>query len=165
VRIAYIAAGAGGMICGSCIHDNTLARALQELGHEVALIPTYTPLRTDEEDVSIDRVFFGAINVYLQQKSSWFRRAPRFLTRWMDRPGFLRWVTKGASSTNAKLLGEMTVAMLEGDEGPNASKVEELVCWLRDELVVLGVGAAVEGGGRGAGGGFGAGGGLVLGAA
>jgi glycosyltransferase involved in cell wall biosynthesis len=121
------------MICGSCIHDNTLAQALTGLGHEVALIPTYTPIRTDEQDVSLDRVFFGAVNVYLQQKSGLFRRAPRFLTRWMDRPGFLRWVTKGAHSTDARLLGEMTVAMLEGEEGPNAAEVEALVAWLRDE--------------------------------
>ena len=42
------------MYCGSCLHDNTLAAALQRLGHEVALIPTYTPVRTDEHDVSIE---------------------------------------------------------------------------------------------------------------
>ena len=28
MRIAYIAAGAAGMYCGSCLHDNTLAAAL-----------------------------------------------------------------------------------------------------------------------------------------
>ena len=134
MKIAYVAAGAGGMICGSCIHDNTLAQSLQDRGHEVALIPTYTPIRTDEEDVSLDRVFFGAVNVYLQQKSGLFRRMPKFLTRWLDKPGFLRWVTKGASSTDAKLLGEMTVAMLEGEEGPNAAEVEQLATWLRDDF-------------------------------
>ena len=31
-RIAYITAGAAGMFCGSCMHDNTLARALMALG-------------------------------------------------------------------------------------------------------------------------------------
>src|SRR5262245_7516014 len=66
MRIAYVAAGAAGMYCGSCIHDNTVAAALMRQGHEVALIPTYTPLRTDERDVSVGRVFYGAINVYLQ---------------------------------------------------------------------------------------------------
>ena len=48
MRILQITAGAAGMYCGSCLHDNTLARALIELGHEVSLIPTYTPIRTDE---------------------------------------------------------------------------------------------------------------------
>src|SRR5262249_53800953 len=53
MRIAYITAGAAGMYCGSCMHDNTLASALMALGHEALLIPTYTPIRTDEEDVSL----------------------------------------------------------------------------------------------------------------
>ena len=52
MRIAYIAAGAAGMYCGSCLHDNTLAAALLKAGEDVLLVPTYTPLRTDEEDVS-----------------------------------------------------------------------------------------------------------------
>ena len=79
MKIAYIAAGAAGMYCGTCIHDNTLASALQRKGHDVALIPTYTPIRTDEADVSIDRVFYGGINVYLQQKSALFRHTPWML--------------------------------------------------------------------------------------
>ena len=45
MKIAYITAGAGGMICGNCLRDNTLARALIGLGHDVQLIPTYTPIR------------------------------------------------------------------------------------------------------------------------
>ncbi len=86
MRIAYIAAGAAGMYCGSCLHDNTLAAALLELGEDVLLVPTYTPLRTDEANVSIDRVFFGGINVYLQQKSALFRHTPWWLDRVLDNP-------------------------------------------------------------------------------
>ena len=48
--------------------DETSGAALIRAGHEVLLIPTYTPLRTDDVDVSMRRVFFGGINVYLQQK-------------------------------------------------------------------------------------------------
>ena len=40
MKIAYIGAGAAGMYCGTCLHDNTLAAALKDLGHEVTLIPT-----------------------------------------------------------------------------------------------------------------------------
>ena len=58
--IAYVTAGGAGMFCGSCMRDNTLAAALRSLGCEVVLIPTFTPIRTDEEDVSSDRVFLGA---------------------------------------------------------------------------------------------------------
>ena len=62
--IAYLTAGAAGMYCGSCMHDNTLARALTRRGVDIQLIPTYTPIRTDEENVAIDRVFYGGISVF-----------------------------------------------------------------------------------------------------
>src|ERR1700712_604349 len=84
MQIAYLTAGAAGMICGSCMHDNTLARALMALGHDVQLIPLYTPIRTDEEDVSSPRIFYGGINMYLQQQSRLFRWLPRWLDRWLD---------------------------------------------------------------------------------
>src|SRR5262249_46228542 len=57
LRILYITAGAGGMYCGSCLRDNTLAAELLALGHDVSLLPVYTPTRTDEENVSADLVF------------------------------------------------------------------------------------------------------------
>ena len=47
MNISVLAAGAGGMYCGSCMRDNALAVALKRLGHDVTLIPLYTPLRTD----------------------------------------------------------------------------------------------------------------------
>ena len=64
-RIVYLTAGAATRYCGSCLHDNGLARALSAAGEDILLVPTYTPLRTDEENVSLNRVFFGGVNVYL----------------------------------------------------------------------------------------------------
>ena len=86
MKIAYIAAGAGGMYCGSCIHDNALATALQARGEDALLLPIYTPLRTDEPSASSRRIFYGAINIYLEQKLSWFHRLPGFMHRWLDLP-------------------------------------------------------------------------------
>ena len=94
MRIAYLAAGAAGMYCGSCLHDNTLAAALLKLGEDVVLVPIYTPIRTDERDVSEPRVFFGGINAYLQQKFPLFRRTPRWLDGWLDHPALLRLVAR-----------------------------------------------------------------------
>ena len=133
MRIAYIAAGAGGMYCGSCLHDNTVAAAMQEAGHDVALLPTYTPMRTDEASVASDRLFYGAINVYLRQKSRLFRKAPRFLERLLDRPGLLRWAARRAGTTDAAALGDLTLAVLRGEEGPQAAELERLATWLRDD--------------------------------
>lgn len=51
MTIAIITAGGAGMFCGSCMQDNTLARTLQLAGENAVLVPTYTPLRVDEEIV------------------------------------------------------------------------------------------------------------------
>ncbi len=134
MRIAYITAGAAGMYCGTCMHDNTLAAALIERGHEVSLTPTYTPMRTDEPSVAGERIFFGAINVYLQQKVGLFRHTPRFLDRLLDGRRLLSWVSRFAGSTDAHDLGAMTLAMLEGESGANRKELDKLVGWLEEIL-------------------------------
>ncbi|MBO0800273.1 MAG: glycosyltransferase family 1 protein, partial [Blastocatellia bacterium] len=67
MRILYLTAGAAGMYCGSCLRDNALAAELLRMGHDVTLLPLYTPTLTDELNVSADKVFFGGISVYLEQ--------------------------------------------------------------------------------------------------
>jgi glycosyltransferase involved in cell wall biosynthesis len=141
MRITYITAGAAGMFCGSCLHDNTLVATLQAQGHEALLVPTYTPIRTDEEDVSQKRVFLGGINVYLQQKVPLFRHTPWFLDRVLDANGLLRWVSRFAMKTQAEELGEIALAVLQGEHGPQRKEVKKLTRWLaadvRPELVNL----------------------------
>src|SRR5262245_61250045 len=110
MKIAYITAGAAGMYCGSCLRDNALARALIPRGHDVLLVPTYTPTRTDEPNVSLPQVFMGGINVYLQNKFALFRHTPAFLARILDSPRLLAWVSNRAMKTDAAELGELTVA-------------------------------------------------------
>src|SRR5262245_19944153 len=109
MKIVYLAAGAAGMYCGSCLHDNTLTAALREQGEDVALVPTYTPIRTDEVDQSEQRVLFGGINVYLQEKVPLFRHTPRWLDRWFDSPWLLNVVSKLPFSVQAEKLGGLTV--------------------------------------------------------
>ena len=133
MRIAYLAAGAAGMYCGSCLHDNTLARALTDRGEDVFLVPTYTPMRTDEPSVAVPRVFFGGVNAYLKQASGWFRGAPRWLDRLLDQPWLLRLATSGAASVDPAKLGGLTVSMLRGEEGNQAAQLDQLVDWLVDE--------------------------------
>ncbi|MCA9134585.1 MAG: hexosyltransferase, partial [Planctomycetales bacterium] len=134
MRIAYLTAGAAGMYCGSCMHDNALARELSRRQLECLLLPVYTPIRTDEPDVSTGQVFFGGINVYLQQKMPRLGRLPRPLLRLLDAPWLLRWVTKRAVGTQAEFLGDLAVSMLEGTHGHQAAEVERLVNWLKTEF-------------------------------
>jgi glycosyltransferase involved in cell wall biosynthesis len=134
MRIVYVTAGAAGMYCGSCMHDNTLVAALARQGHEALLVPTYTPITTDEPDVSGSRVFFGGINVYLQQKLGLFRHTPWFLDRLLDAPGLLRWVSRFAVRTRAEDLGDLTISMLRGEHGHQRKEIAKLVNWLADEV-------------------------------
>ena len=134
MKIAYITAGAAGMYCGTCMHDNTLAAALMERGHEVSLTPTYTPMRTDETSVANDEIFFGAVNVYLQQKLSFFRHTPRFLDRLLDNRRLLRFVSRFSASTDAHDLGALTWSMLEGEKGLQKKELDKLVQWLEEVL-------------------------------
>ena len=134
MRIAYLTAGAAGMYCGSCLHDNTLAAALRQTGDDVLLVPIYTPIRTDEDDVSEPRVFFGGINAYLQQKFQLFRRTPYWFDRWLDHPALLRLLAGRAASVDPKGLGELTVSMLRGESGNQSKELDKLVDWLLEDV-------------------------------
>lgn len=129
------------MYCGSCMHDNSLARSLSQLGADVQLVPLYTPIQTDEPDATLDRVFFGGINVYLQQRLGLFRYLPRFLDRVLDHPALLRWIGSKGVETSAANLGELTLSMLRGSTGFQRKEVRRLVDWLsrppRPEVLVL----------------------------
>lgn len=134
MRIAIITSGAAGMYCGSCMKDNTLAGTLIQQGHDALLIPTYTPIRTDEDDISQQRVFFGGINVYLEQKSWLFRHTPWFLDRLLNFPRLLRWVSRFAVNTQADKLGPMTVSMLKGKDGKQRKEIAKLLRFLKNEV-------------------------------
>jgi glycosyltransferase involved in cell wall biosynthesis len=134
LKIAYLTAGAAGMICGSCLHDNTLARALIALGHDVQLIPLYTPIRTDEEDVSSQRVFYGGINMYLQQKSPLFRWLPRWFDRWLDWPWLIRWASGRSVKIEPREVADLAISILRGTEGYQKKEVERLSEWLTGSL-------------------------------
>ncbi len=131
-KVTFVTAGGAGMFCGSCMRDNTLVRNLARLGWDVELVPAYTPIRTDEADVSVDQVFFGGINMFLQQKVPLARHAPGFLLRWLDHPWIIRQATRGTVKVNAAELGAMTLATLEGEHGVLRREHEKFVQWLRD---------------------------------
>ena len=135
MKILSITAGAAGMYCGSCSRDNALAVELLARGHEVTLLPLYTPTNPDEANVSRERVLFGGISIYLQQHVALFRKTPRFLDRIWDSPGVIRAFASRSISTDPKLLGDMTVSMLEGDRGLLRKEFDKLLEWLADEPV------------------------------
>ena len=133
MRILSFTGGAGTMYCGSCLRDNALAAELLARGHDVLLMPVYTPTRTDERNVSQHQVFFGGISVFLEQYSSLFRHTPRFLDRLWDSEWALRMATSKQISVDPKHLGELTVSMLRGEQGLQQKEIRKLLEWLVTE--------------------------------
>lgn len=133
MKVAIVTAGGAGMFCGSCMQDNTLARTLRLANVDAVLVPTYTPIRVDEEDVSNQRVFMGGINVYLDSAIPGWRLLPGWMTTWLNRPGIIKKLSQ-FGSTDASKLGSLTLDMLRGDSGPQRREVEEFTNYICNEL-------------------------------
>ncbi len=133
MKIVAFTAGAGPMYCGSCIRDNALAAEIKNQGHDITLLPIYTPTLTDEPNVSEHKVFCGGISVYLEQHSALFRKTPWLLDRLWDSPWALKLASRRSIAVNPRLLGELTVSMLRGEEGFQRKEIRKLTSWLRSE--------------------------------
>src|SRR4029078_2398442 len=127
MKILYLTGGAGRMYCGSCLRDNVLATALIARGHDVLLLPVYTPTCTDEPNVSNDHVVLGGISAYLEQYVPMFRKSPRWLDRLWDSSFVLSLASRRSISTNPRMLGEMTVSVLKGENGFQQKEITKLI--------------------------------------
>lgn len=142
MRIVHIAAGAGSMYCGACTRDVNLIRGLMAAGHDVQVIPLYTPLRVEGEGtLPSSRIFYSGINVFLQQALALFRVTPGALDRLFESQALLRLVSKFAIETRAEGLGPMTISVLAGKDGFQRKELEKLLVYLsrgqRPELIVI----------------------------
>lgn len=120
------------MFCGSCMRDNALTTAFRRQGHDALLVPLYTPLKVDEKNNSAERIFFGGLNVFLQQKTSLFRKTPEWLDRTLDNASLLNFATSFGIKTKPHELGELTVSMLKGEDGNQKKEVDKLAAWLKN---------------------------------
>ena len=133
MRLLYLTAGAAEMYCGSCLRDNALAAALLARGHDVVLAPVYTPTTTDEPNVSNRKVLFGGVSVFLEQHVPLFRRTPAFLDRLWDSTAVLKLASKRQIKVDPRVLGEMTVSMLQGADGYQRKEFDKMMRWLGTE--------------------------------
>ena len=132
MRVVYLAPGTGGTFyCQNCMRDTALVRALRRHGHDLTMVPVYLPILIDNGDVTGDvPVFFGGINVYLQQIFKFFRSTPRWLDRFFDAPWMLRFAARREGSTEAAGLGPLTLSMLQGEHGNQRKELDRLIDWL-----------------------------------
>lgn len=119
------------MYCGACTRDINLLKGLIDRGHDVETVALYTPLHADyDPNLKPASLFFGGINVYLQQVSRLFRHTPAAFDRLLDNPALLGWVSKFAITTRAEDLGPMTVSVLAGRDGRQRKELDRLISYL-----------------------------------
>lgn len=136
MKITILTAGTGSYYCGACMRDNALVKALRARGHDAHLVPMYLPLQLDEQRVDQETpVFFGGLNVYLQEKFALFRKLPRWVDSLFNGSGLLRAVAKRSHMTSAKEQGEMTYTMLAFEESHLGKELDKLTDWLRRDGV------------------------------
>jgi glycosyltransferase involved in cell wall biosynthesis len=133
MRIVLLTPGTGSYYCGVCMRDNALAKELIRQGHDAVMLPMYLPLTLDEGAASPEsEIFFGGVNVYLQQNLALFRHTPRWLDRLLNARGLLKLAARQSGMTATADVGELTFSMLRGEEGNQAKELAKLIEWLRE---------------------------------
>lgn len=138
MKITFLTPGTGSYYCGACMRDNALANALIRDGHEAELLPMYLPLMLDEDSEgqeSESPVFFGGINIFLQQKFSVFRHSPEWFDKLLNQPNLLRSAAKRSHMTSARDHGQMTFEMLRLDGEAFEKELKKLYSWINDHGV------------------------------
>jgi glycosyltransferase involved in cell wall biosynthesis len=132
MRIVQITPGSGdNFYCENCLRDQVLVGTLRARGHEVVMVPLYLPLQNESPEAPTDvPIFFGGVNVYLQQKLGLFRKTPRWMDQLFDSPTLLTWASRKSGMTSARDLGETTLSMLKGEQGRQVKELDRLVDWL-----------------------------------
>jgi glycosyltransferase involved in cell wall biosynthesis len=136
MKVAYITPGSGQRFyCQNCFRDTALLRSLASLGHDVVKVPMYLPSDLEgNAHIAETPVFYGAINVFLKEKLPFYRHAPEWIERLLDSSVLLQLAAKKSGSTRATGLEEMTLSMLHGDRGRQASELDHLIRYLRNEI-------------------------------
>jgi len=144
MKIIQITPGSGdNFYCENCLRDQALLGTLHAQGHHVKMVPLYLPIKLDSLKVSMDApIFYGGVNVYLQQKLGLFRRTPRWVDSIFDNRALLSRVSRMAGMTSSRELGETTVSMLKGEDGRQVKELDRLVEWLsrdmeRPDVIIL----------------------------
>jgi glycosyltransferase involved in cell wall biosynthesis len=149
MNFAFLTPGTGSYYCGACMRDNALAKSLLAAGHQVSLLPMYLPLQLDEEVLpqAQNPIFFGGINVYLQQNVSLFRHTPRWLDNFLNHSGLLRSAARRSHMTSAHTHGAMALAMLRIEDSRFGKELDKLIDWLAtDKPDILCLGTALQAG-------------------
>lgn len=135
MKIAYIAPGFGGTFyCQNCLQSMTLIQAFNGTPHTLVMVPMYLPFRVDIPVGNRAPLFYNAINVYLKEKLPIMHHLPAWFTRIFDSTFMLRLASAKSGVTDPHGLESMTISVMQGASGNQASELERLITYLRNEI-------------------------------
>ena len=133
MRIVQLTPGAGdSFYCENCLRDHASVREMRRQGCDVMMVPLYLPTIADG-DGQAGPIFFGGVNVYLQQKTRLFRHTPRWLDKLFDARWLLRWAGRKAGMTRSRDLAETTLSVLRGAHGNQVKELNRLLDFLESQ--------------------------------
>ena len=130
MKIVYLITGSGGSFyCGNCYRDMLFLRAIRRVnGTTASAVPLYLPPEKSNREEGFDeKVFFGAISMYLREKVPLLKNMPSFFDKFFDSPLFLKFASTMSGTTNTEGLEELTLNMIEGDNAFKPAEVRRLV--------------------------------------
>ena len=132
MNILQLTPGSGPLDCGNGPRDNASVAELRRQAHDVTLMPLYLPLVLDESDQGNSTpVFYSTINIGLDQKYAFWRRAPGFLRRLLSSRIILGWTRGRLAKISPAGAGDLMLSLLRGEEGNQARELDDLISWLR----------------------------------
>ncbi len=135
MKIVQIIPGSGGSFyCGNCLRDSQYYFSIKKLGHDILKVPMYLPLFNHDQDNDQVPVFYGAVSLYLKHTYPFLRKAPRWFDKMLNTKPLLKLAAKKAGSTRAQGLEEMTISMLQGEQGEQADELEKMISWLEEHF-------------------------------
>lgn len=136
MQIIFMTPGSGdNFYCENCLRDKAAIMALRAAGYDAMSLPLYLhPRMRDTAPPTDVPIFFGGINVFLQQHLRFFRRTPRWLDKLFDSRWLLKLVARKTDMTTPGELGRTTLSMLQGEQGRQAKELERLTGYLTGTL-------------------------------
>lgn len=135
MKIAFVIPGSGdNFYCQNCFRDDELLKIMLKKGQDIMKVPMYLPSRMEMSGAPKSPVFYGAVNLYLREKLPFYKYAPSWLVRTFDSDPVLRYAAKKTGSTNASGLDELTISMLKGENGRQASELDLMISYLKKEI-------------------------------
>lgn len=133
MKITYLIPGSGdNYYCGNCQRDTLYVSWLKKLGNiEISSIPLYLPPGTENFGDEIEnKVFFGAVSIYLKEKVPLFKSMPSFVDRLLDSPSLLNFAAKQAGTTNPAGLEETTLNMIRSNDSSRDKEIKRLTAFI-----------------------------------